>query len=87
MRVLCKLTAAGLVVEAGRHEETLLRRGRRQGPLVRRKDGNHQRRELALDLLRKEGSGGEKRADEKDEEKEISASRAVFPLPLKLHKA
>lgn len=49
------LTAAGLVVEARGHEEALLGRSRRQGPLVRRKDGDHQRRELALDLLRKEG--------------------------------
>lgn len=49
------LTAARLVVEARGHEETLLRSGRRQGPLVRGKDRNHERRELALDLLRKEG--------------------------------
>lgn len=53
------LTAAGLVVEARGHEEALLGRGRRQSPLVRRKDGNHQRRELALDLLKEEGEGAE----------------------------
>lgn len=49
------LTAARLVVKAGGHEEALLGRSRRQSPLVRRKDRNHQRRELALDLLMKGG--------------------------------
>lgn len=50
------LTAARLlVVEARGHEEALLGCSRRQSPLVRRKDGDHQRRELALDLLMKEG--------------------------------
>ncbi len=49
------LTAARLVVEARGHEEALLGCSRRQSPLVWRKDRNHQRRELALDLLRKEG--------------------------------
>lgn len=48
------LTAARLVVEPGGHEEALLGRGRRQGPLVGRKDGDHQWRELALDLLMRE---------------------------------
>lgn len=49
------LTAARLVVEARGHQEALLGCGGRQGPLVRRKHGNHQWRELALDLLMKEG--------------------------------
>lgn len=49
------LTAAGFVVEPRGHEEALLGRRRRQRPLVRRKDGDHQGRELALDLLMKEG--------------------------------
>lgn len=48
------LTAARFVVEPGGHEEALLGRGRRQGPLVGRKDGDHQWRELALDLLMRE---------------------------------
>lgn len=48
------LTAARLVVKARGHEEALLGCSCRQSPLVRRKDGNHQRRELALDLLMKE---------------------------------
>lgn len=52
------LTAARLVVEARGHEEALLGCGGRQSPLVRRKDGNHQRRELALDLLMREGGEG-----------------------------
>jgi len=52
------LTAARLVVEARGHEEALLgRRRRRQSPLVWREDGNHQRRELALDLLMEEEEG------------------------------
>lgn len=52
------LTAARFVVEPGGHEEALLGRRRRQGPLVGRKDGNHQRRELALDLLMREAEDG-----------------------------
>ena len=70
MRVLCVwtlLTAARLVVEARGHEETLLGRSRRQRPLVWRKDRNHQRWELALDLLMKEGEqgGGEEGGEKK----------------------
>lgn len=58
MRVL---TATRLVVEARGHEEALLGCSRCQSPLIRRKDRNHQRRELALDLLIKQGEeeGGE----------------------------
>lgn len=52
---VCVLTATRLVVEARGHEEALLGCGRCQSPLIRRKDRNHQRRELALDLLIKEG--------------------------------
>lgn len=66
------LTAARLVVEARGHEEALLGCSRRQSPLVRRKDGNHQRRELALDLLMKEGErvgGWEGRRRKRGEEK------------------
>lgn len=54
MRTTGILTAARFVVEAGGHEEALLGRRRRQGPLVGRKDRDHQWRELALDLLMRE---------------------------------
>lgn len=52
------LTAARFVVEPRGHEEALLGRCRRQGPLVGRKDGDHQWRELALDLLMREAEEG-----------------------------
>lgn len=52
MKVL--LTAAGFVVESRGHEEALLSRSCRQGPLVGGKDGDHQGWELALDLLMRE---------------------------------
>lgn len=55
----CILTAARFVVEPRGHEETLLGCGGRQGPLVGRKDGNHQWGELALDLLREAGGRGD----------------------------
>lgn len=71
------LTAARFVVEPRGHEEALLGRGRRQGPLVGRKDGDHQWRELALDLLMREageggggvdGFGGERDEERKEEQ-------------------
>lgn len=84
------LTAARLIVEARGHEEALLGCSRRQSPLVWRKDRNHQWRELALDLLRKEGGregernrgeGGEKerRGCEKEEEEE---NMSIFDISL-----
>lgn len=78
------LTAAGFVVESRGHEEALLGRSRRQGPLVRGKDGDHQGRELALDLLMRE-AGKEVDVGEGDEERKeeqfFKRHHVRHPLP------
>lgn len=85
------LTAARFVVEAGGHEEALLGGGGRQGPLVGRKDGDHQWRELALDLLMREaeegggvwvgcgGGGGEERKEERFLKRPRQTSASATP--------
>lgn len=78
------LTAAGFVVESRGHEEALLGRSRRQGPLVGGKDGDHQGRELALDLLMRE-AGKEVDVGEGDEERKeeqfFKRHHVRHPLP------